>query len=94
MNNFNKLKIKYPDKIPIIVISDDIAITKNKYLVNKDMLVSHFLGIVRKYIEINSGQAIFITINGILVPSNKSIGDIENNNDFLYIKLSLENTFG
>lgn len=93
---------KYPDRIPIIVQkhknSDISDIDKCKYLVPKSMTITQFSFIIRKRIKLNSSQAIFITINNKLVSSGKTISEIYNDekdeDGFLYIVYTGENTFG
>ena len=101
MSEYEKLKIKYPNKIPIIVKPSKnckIKIFKNKYLVDKTMPISQFINIVRTNIKLRPGHAIFITINGMLAPSNEEVGQLYIKNklddNFLHIEYSLENTFG
>jgi GABA(A) receptor-associated protein len=99
----SKIFEKYPDKIPIIVNKYDKEktlpdINKKKYIVPKEMNFTKFIYIIRKRINLSSEKAIFITINGKLCPSNSTMGEIyqDNKNDdgFLYIIYSSENTFG
>lgn len=89
---------KYPDRIPCIIVSNDIELVKNKYLVPKNMKFNEFLFSVRKNIKINKEEALFFTINNQIPSSNTSIIEIYNNlkkdNGLLYINISKENTFG
>ena len=93
---------KYPDRIPIIVNKEKISLLpdlkKNKYLVPKDMVISQFIFIIRKNLTLSSSEALFITINDKLCQSNKKIIDLyeeeKNEDGFLYIIYSSENTFG
>lgn len=98
----SKMLTKYPDRIPIIVqklkgcqISD---ISKNKYLAPRDMIMSQFVFTIRKKIDLESSQAIFVTVNNQLAQSNALLTDIyEKHRDedgFLYMIYSSENTFG
>jgi GABA(A) receptor-associated protein len=97
-----KIMKKYPSRIPIIVEKNDKCsfedIDKRKYLVPKDLNMNQFTFIIRKRIKLDSSQAIFLMINNSLCPSNTNIGEIyEDNHDedgFLYITYSSENTFG
>ncbi len=51
--------------------------------------------LVRKFIDINSYQALFIFHNGISLQMNKSFHEYEMNSDgFIYLFYSIENTFG
>ena len=93
---------KYPDRIPIIVERHHDCkldnIDKSKYLVPKDMTMGQFTYIIRKRISLDSSQSIFISVNGSLSSSSDIISHIyENKKDedgFLYITYTSENTFG
>lgn len=98
----NKIINKYPQRVPIIVekcnrskIND---IDKNKYLVPKDLNMSQFIYIIRKRIKLDKSQAIFLMVNDTICPSNKPIGVVydehKDDDGFLYIKYTSENTFG
>ena len=97
-----KIMKKYPDKIPVVVTkfknTNLPEIKKSKFIVPKDMKFTNFVYIIRKHIKITSDKAIFITINGKLSPSNSTIGeiynDMKNDDGFLYMEYSSENTFG
>lgn len=93
---------KYPDRVPIIVsrcknckLND---IDKEKYLVPIDMNLGQFIYVIRKRIQLESSEALFIMVNNSLQPSNKLLQEIYENlkddDGFLYIQYSSENTFG
>ena len=93
---------KYKDRLPIIVLKSQNCslpdVDKCKYLVPKDMTMGQFLFVVRKRIKLGPEQALFITVNGTLVSSVKTIGDIycdlSDEDGFLYVIYTNENTFG
>jgi len=98
----NKILLKYPNRIPIIVekykgceLND---IKKSKYLVPKTMEFKQFIYVIRRSVELESSQALFITINNKLVTGSKQIGEIyeeeKNKDGFLYVVYTSENTFG
>lgn len=97
-----KIREKYPERIPIIVEKNETSnvkeIDKKKYLVPKDLSFSQFLFIVRKRINLNQSEALFLFVNNKLVPSNKSIAEVydkeQDKDGFLYIIYNNENTFG
>lgn len=97
-----KIIKKYPQRVPIIVEKCDKSqvndIDKNKYLVPNDLNMNQFIYIIRKRIKLDKSQAIFLMINGTICPSNKPIGvvydDHRDDDGFLYIKYTSENTFG
>ncbi len=101
-NESTKIMTKYPTKIPVIVEKYKDChlkeIDKKKYLVTKDLLMNQFLFIIRKRINLDPSQSLFITVNNQMCPSNSSIFDIyekySDKDGFLYIVYTSENTFG
>ncbi len=102
LNESKRIMSKYPDRIPVIVNKSDRSniqeIDKKKYLVPRDMYIGQFTYIIRKNIKLNESEALFVTINNSLVPTNSIMSEIyKNHHDkdgFLYIIYSSENTFG
>ncbi len=101
LNESKRIIEKNPDKIPIIIEKSDnceFQIDKTKYLVPSDFKIQQLIYVIRKRIKIKDSETIFIYINNILPKSNTCIGEIyEDNKDedgFLYINYSKENTFG
>lgn len=109
-NDFNKrlaestnIKQKYVDRIPIIVERYHKNTTlpnidKCKYLVPRDMNLGQFIYIIRKRIKLESHQALFVTIDGVLGSSSTIISELYDNHKdedgFLYVLYTSENTFG
>jgi hypothetical protein len=79
-------------------LTNEGLLDKCKYLVPKDIHIREFLCLIRKRIKIDSKKAIFIFINNKLVPMSSSLIELYNSekdeDGFLYIKYTLENTFG
>ena len=100
---FKDMKQKYPDKIPIVIEKDPKAkmkdISKTKYLIPRYSNSSEFFNLIRKKIEIEEGEALFMLVKGIytLNPNNDLSEIYEKYHDkdgFLYIVYSSENTLG
>jgi len=97
-----RIRDKYPDRIPVIVEkaerSDIPNIDKKKYLVPADLTVGQFVYVIRKRIKLSAEKAIFIFVNNVLPPTAaimSSIYDEHKDEDgFLYVTYSGENTFG
>ena len=104
-----RLVSKYPDYVPVIVESSDInllnSLKKKKYLVPKDSKVSHLMQIIRTKIILDKGKALFIFIDNKIVCPSEIIGDLydsykrnnkirSDSDNFFYIHLQWENTFG
>lgn len=103
LSESQKVLKKYPERVPIIIEKanekDDIAtIDKNKYLVPKDTTLHEFIIIIRKRIRLEPSKTMFVIINSHLCPGSKTIGEIydddKDEDGFLYIKYTSENTFG
>ena len=90
-----KLRKQFPDKIPIICEkapkSKMKEIEKIKYLIPKDLTVSHFSLLLRKQIELNPEETFYLLAKGkYSIVGETSIADIyekyANKEDgFLYI---------
>lgn len=106
-NEIEIVKHKYPDHIPIIVISKDknLKLSKNKYLVGSNLSISHLQNIIRKKLlhSLNQSEALYLLIknnsNGILLQGNMLISTIYNTyadseTKMLFIEIYKENTFG
>ncbi|KAK3253313.1 Autophagy-related protein 8d [Cymbomonas tetramitiformis] len=97
-----RIREKYPDRIPVIVEksekSDIPDIDKKKYLVPADLTVGQFVYVIRKRIKLGPEKAIFIFVNNVLPPTAALMSAIyeehKDDDGFLYITYSGENTFG
>lgn len=100
---------KFPNRIPVIVEKEDFSLnkmlTKNKFLVPYNTNVSYLLVILRKQLNLDSHIALFLFCDNILLSGNELIDKVytdykiknnikKNDNQFLYIQISKENTFG
>ena len=104
LSEFNRIRSKYPDRIPIIIEktkmnSNNIPdLDKHKFLVPADISLGQFMYVLRQRIKLKSKVAIFLFINDKLISTSSLIGEIYNENkhidNFLYIKYAGENTFG
>jgi GABA(A) receptor-associated protein len=97
-----RIRTKYADRIPVICEKDERSdipdIDKKKYLVPQDLTVGQFVYVIRKRIKLSSEKAIFIFINNVLPPTaalmSKIYADHKDEDGFLYVQYSGENTFG
>jgi GABA(A) receptor-associated protein len=98
------IRLKYPDRIPVIceVVADSrdkLQLDRNKYLVPHDLSIGQFMVVLRKRIQLNSEQAIFIFTENSEIPScshlmSQIYQQSKNIDGFVYFTLALENTFG
>mmetsp|Transcript_9067 Transcript_9067/g.41205 ORF Transcript_9067/g.41205 Transcript_9067/m.41205 type:complete len:124 (+) Transcript_9067:126-497(+) len=97
-----RIRTKYPDRIPVIVEkaekSDIPDLDKKKYLVPADLTVGQFVYVIRKRIKLSPEKAIFVFVNNVLPPTAALMSSIyeehKEDDGFLYIAYSGENTFG
>ncbi|XP_068695975.1 gamma-aminobutyric acid receptor-associated protein-like 2 [Montipora capricornis] len=97
-----KIRSKYPDRIPVVVEkapkSSIQDIDKRKFLVPSDLTVAQFMYIIRKRIQLPPEKAMFLFVNKVLPTTSSTMGAIyeehKDEDGFLYIAYSGENTFG
>ena len=96
-----KVMRKHVLSLPIIVEPQNdkiLRIDKVKFLVPKELLFSQFMFVIRKRLKINSTESIFIFINNSLPTHSETIQSLYekycDEDGFLYLKYSFENTFG
>jgi len=99
----NRILTKYIDRIPVICTklngSDIPEIEKRRYLVPSLYSVAQFIHIIRKRLNISEEKGIFLFVNGITMPNpNEKLYEVyskeKDEDQFLYITYSSENTFG
>lgn len=97
-----KIRSKYPDRIPVVVervpTSKIPEIDKQKFLVPGDITVAQFIWIIRKRLQLEAEQAIFIFVNRSIPSPSSTMNEIyathKSTDGFLYIAYSGESTFG
>ena len=109
MHSFNdrkeeylRIKSKHPNKIPVICEKHHNSSLpqndKQKYLVDPDLTLGHFMYVIRKRIKLDPSQAIYMFIQGKIPSSNETIQSIYHNyfdeDGFLYMSYTNEDTFG
>jgi len=102
LSESKKILQKYNNRVPIIILQDNKSslpkLDKIKYLVPNDITVAQFIFIIRKRISITPEEAIFVFVNETLPPSSYLMSLIYNEykdeDGFLYLKITSENTFG
>ena len=99
----NRIVEKYPDKVPIICEKYDkdkslYKIDKNKFLAGGDLTMGQFIYVIRKRIKMKSTEGLYLFIDNTIPPNTQLLSDLykkhKNEDGFLYVKFSLENTFG
>ena len=100
----NKIRKKYPDRIPIIVERADNAsksvpdIDKKKFLVPSDLTMGQFQYVIRKRVKLNAEKAMFVFVNNKMISTSTLLtlvyDEHKDEDGFLYVTYCGENTFG
>ena len=103
-NESQRILEKYPDRIPIICERSNMTsidcpyIDKNKYLVPNSLTVGQFLYVIRKRMKISENKAMFLFVNDNVPHSTQILSNTyeyyKDDEGFLYVSYSFENTFG
>jgi len=101
MNEGDRIRTKYPNRIPIIIDSKKVKINRKKYLCPKDLTIGQFMMTLRKHIEeMDESQALFIlTKSNLLVSPQQTVEDLDKQeakapDGMLHLNLNIESTFG
>jgi GABA(A) receptor-associated protein len=96
--------MKYPERIPIICEKTNSPsnsvpdLDKSKYLVPCDLTLGQFMFVIRNRMKLPSENALFLFVKGSIPSSNTIISELydskKDEDGFLYINYSGENTFG
>ena len=72
-----QIRIKYPDRIPVICEQNTSIrkkmsnqVIKKKYLTPMDLSVAQFIFLIRKNMQMNPNEAIFLCVGHIILPTN------------------------
>jgi len=102
LSNAEAVLAKYPGRIPVIcerATNDAPKLDRKKYLIPVDFTMGGFLYIIRKRMTLPPEKSIYLFVgDDSLVPVSHTIGNVydkhRDEDKFLYIKYSGENTFG
>lgn len=91
-----------PTHIPVILergSEDAPEISQERYLFTPTLTGSQLHFVVRRQMNLDSKQALFILCNGCIIHSQATVVDLyekyrDSSDGFLYISYALENTFG
>jgi GABA(A) receptor-associated protein len=98
----SKIMSRHPDRVPIVVEAKKNSnlqdLDKHKYLVPKEMTIGQFLYVIRKRLKLKSNQAIFVFVDNKMPATSELIVTLydrsKNEDGFMYMLYSGENTFG
>lgn len=92
---------RYSDRVPVILKKykpSDPDCEKCKYLVPDNLTIGKFMYEIRKNVKVTPEQSIFLYIDNIHPPTSELVSNLyskyKNEDGFLYIIYTSENTFG
>lgn len=102
------LRAKYPERVPIEVVKSTRAsadlddISQRKFLVPTELTIAEFMVVLRKRMELDSKNAIFVFINNTIPAATATFGELEasrmqaggSDEEILLLEWCVENTFG
>ncbi|CAL8129889.1 unnamed protein product [Orchesella dallaii] len=99
-----QVRKEYPDKVPVIIEryaheNQLPPLDRSKFLIPEHVHVGELIKILRRRLQLNSSQSIFLIVNGRNLPANAStFAEIYRNeadpDGFLYIVYASHETFG
>lgn len=98
--NYEHIRSKYPDRIPIIIITRDFELTKKKFLIHHSENFSSLFFEIRKHIKTNMKYSVLFMVENQIVTPSQNVGEfhrrvcLQKDDKFLYILLSKQQTFG
>lgn len=100
IGEYENVKSRYPDRIPVKIITRDFEITKKKFLIHQDECFSSLFYAVRKFVKLDMRDSILFLVENQIVTPSENIGDfhrrvcLPKEDKFLYILLTKQQTFG
>jgi GABA(A) receptor-associated protein len=97
-----RIRDKYPDRVPIVLIKATGTklpdIDKYKFLVPGDLTITYFQTVIRKRLVLKQEEALYLFCGNTIPTQTNSLNEIYKKNKdedgFLYLTYSTENTFG
>lgn len=90
----------YPDRIPLIIIGENISLSKTKFLVPKSLKIHEILQQIRGSVNvIDAHSGLYLHLSNGIIPNNTENLEMMysthvDDDGFLYIHVSKENVFG
>jgi hypothetical protein len=94
-----RLISRHPERIPVIVIADNLSMKMTNFLPHEDSTVGDFMICIRGYIEkMKSKEALLMFVCGTMPPMTTVMRTLYREyaspDGYLHIHISRENTFG
>lgn len=99
---FERLKERHPERIPIILTAHPSSklpkLKKQKFLVPKSLTIGQLMCSVRRRMSLTPDMGLFFFVNDNIMSANTELAmtydQYGNEDGFLYMMLTGENTFG
>jgi hypothetical protein len=100
VGDYEHIRAKHPDRIPVIVITRDFELTKKKFLVHHTENFSTLFFEIRKHIKTNMRDSVLFMVEHQIVTPSQNVGEfhkrvcLQKDDKFMYILLQKNATFG
>ena len=98
---FERISHRFPERIPLIIERLDLKvpeIDRCRFLIPPCLTIGNLAYIIRKRIKLSPEQALFLLVDLVIPPASETIGNVydkcKNDDGFLYVCYTTENTFG
>lgn len=97
---YEHIRAKHPNRIPVIIITRDFELTKKKFLVDENECFSTLFFEIRKHIKLNMKDSVLFLVEHEIVIPSQNIGEfhrrvcMKKDDKFMYILLQKNQTFG
>lgn len=82
LNNVTRLLTKYPDKVPVILERSTMGnnmvpeLPNKKFLVPRDLQVAQFLYTIRKRVQLEPTQAMYLFFGNVMPAATLTMGQV------------------
>ena len=98
--DYNYIRSRYPDRIPVMIITRDFELTKKKFLIHHSENFSSLFFEIRKHIKTDIRESVLFLVENEIVTPSQNIGEfhrrvcLPKDDKFLYVLLQKNQTFG
>jgi hypothetical protein len=100
VGDYEYIRAKHPDRIPVIIITRDFEITKKKFLIHHTENFSTLFFEIRKHVKTDMRDSILFMVEHQIVIPSQNVGDfhrrvcLQKEDKIMYILIQKNQTFG
>jgi hypothetical protein len=100
VGDYEHIRAKHPNRIPVIVITKDFELLKKKFLINETENFSTLFFEIRRHVKTTMRDSVLFLVESQIVTPSMNVGEFHRrvcmpkDDKFMYILLSKQQTFG